>query len=75
MCDDMPMDKGDVTCPYCWWRGKRHPYWREKVEAGTFRGNGHCPRCDMPVSDGWLFKTVGAADPKLTSAKAPHILR
>ena len=48
MCD-MPMDKIDVTCPYCWWRGKRHPYtWAARP----------CPRCGEPVSGEWIFKTA-----------------
>ncbi len=47
MCDNMPMPKDDVTCPYCWWRGARHPYrWDARP----------CPRCGAPVSSGWLFK-------------------
>lgn len=52
MCDNIPMDKNPVTCPYCWWRGKRHPYWLERHPHKA------CPRCGMPVSDGWLFRTV-----------------
>ncbi len=55
MCDNMPFDKDDVTCPYCWWRGKRHPYWRERKPEKP------CPRCGRPVSDGWIFKNAGKA--------------
>ena len=52
MCD-MPMDKIDVTCPYCWWRGKRHPYtWAARP----------CPRCGEPVSGEWIFKTAAIPD-------------
>jgi len=47
MCDNIPMPKVDVTCPYCWWRGKRHPYRWDVLP---------CPRCRMPVSEGWIFK-------------------
>jgi hypothetical protein len=52
MCD-MPMDKGDVTCVRCWWRGKRHPYWRERMTDGG------CPRCHYAVSDDWVYKPKG----------------
>lgn len=59
MCDNMPFPKADVTCPYCWWRGKRHERWREKAVKIEMPGVGKgCPRCGKPVSDGWIYRTV-----------------
>lgn len=51
--DNMPQANTDVTCPYCWWRGKR---------ACSFSDPSlkPCPRCGKRVSTGWLFKTVEA---------------
>ena len=54
MCDNMPFPKSDVTCPYCWWRGKRHERWQERKHPAK------CPRCGLTVSDGWIFRTVKA---------------
>lgn len=51
MCDNMPMEKVAVTCPYCWWRGKRHPY-RTTVKP--------CPRCNGIISEGWILRTCDA---------------
>ena len=44
MSDNMPMEKVDVTCVPCRWRGKRHPY----------RWFKSCPKCRQRPSKGWI---------------------
>lgn len=41
----------DVTCPFCWWRGKRKYYFEADPQKKP------CPKCGARVSGGWLFKT------------------
>ena len=64
MCD-MPSPAMDVTCPFCWWRGKRKYYFENDPQKKP------CPACGGKVSGGWLFKTpfVKAHD---ASSLQPH---